>query len=110
MGVNGRLESLAQQLGNMYAIADVDQNKRTNDIVMRWASIAIVVDILLNLATFVLELTESGKQIFTDISLGIPRVFNEGFFAGWAGAFHLVCLCAYIAIVLILFYGYKKKI
>lgn len=110
MGVNGRLESLAQQLGNMYAIADVDQNKRTNDIVMRWASIAIVVDILLNLATFVLELTESGKQIFTDISLGIPRVFNEGFFAGWAGVFHLVCLCAYIAIVLILFYGYKKKI
>ncbi len=109
MGVNGRLESLAQQLGNMYAIADVDQNKRTNAIVMRWASIAIFVDILLNLATFVLELTESGKQIFTDISLGIPRVFNEGFFAGWAGAFHLVCLLAYTAIILILVYGYKKK-
>ncbi len=110
MGVNGRLESLTQQLENMYAIADVDQNKRTNDIVMRWAFIAIFIDILLNFAAFTLELTESGKQIFTDLASGIPRVFNEGFFAGWAGAFHAASLFAYIAIAVILVYGYKRKL
>ena len=61
MGVNARIGYLAEQLEDMYAIANVNQNTRTNQSVVWWAFVAIVFNILLSLASFLLELTESGK-------------------------------------------------
>ena len=60
MGVEGRVKALAGQLDDMYAIANVDQNTNTNDTVAWFAILAI----FMNLASFVLELTETGKGIF----------------------------------------------
>lgn len=60
MGVEGRVKALAGQLDDMYAIANVDQNTNTNDTVAWFAILAIV----MNLASFVLELTETGKALF----------------------------------------------
>ncbi|MCR5347057.1 MAG: hypothetical protein K6E38_04705 [Fretibacterium sp.] len=75
MGVEGRVKALAGQLDDMYAIANVDQNTNTNDIVAWFAIIAI----FMNLASFVLELTETGKQIFVpeeEIPTGLAEFFG----------------------------------
>lgn len=63
MGVDERIGYLAEQLEDMYAIANVNQNTIINRSVIWWAFAALVVNICLSFASFLLELTESGKGI-----------------------------------------------
>ena len=97
MGVNGRIKELAEQLEDMYSIANVNQNTRTNKSVVWWAYAAIVVDVFLNLACFMLELTESGKGFTatagaesSELAKGIWWIADWG---SWPGRFQPLSIC-----------------